>query len=689
MGMNRLTLSALAFLSCSPLLFSQPATQPETWTVKVYRYPGDALIGGFVSSEHGQLTPPALPAANAKEEDILAFLKRSHFVVGQHMIAAGITLPPGSLAAFDPQNKTLALRSTSLAHERVTALAAQMERNMPRQVSFNVQIIEADGATVREAVKSIAALADHATAFTLLDGLVSQGKANYVGSLQAETKSGTRATVSRGEGRLYISEMEVDEAGRATTVMEERRAGTLFEMEPTVGIDGETLDLTFSLEHHHGPPVEHWDKVNVSGDRIVEMPNVDFHTSKVNTGFTLLSGMTKLVGIWRPEGTGKQPERADHLQAAFVQPHIVTLLPALNPRVEQWLKQHGEKVEKTPTAPPAEIPGAPKGIIVRSFHISEEMMTMGDRATGSPVEPFGAPAAAAGAAAPMANEARLTVQMTAVDILKSRGIPFPEGSSASYTPATGELLVRNTEANMKLIVEFISSLRKYSPSNVSMTLHIVEAPAAVIRKLQRESMRISDHTAAWRSMEQEVAQNKARILHTAFLETKSGYRSSFTTSREFLYSTSGTALSTDSRTQNAAPKDNKGSITNVQISTTASPGYSASMEMRPVGLSFEVDPTLGADGETLDLTYQLKHDYAAPTLIESIPAAGGKTLRPMNRNIQFHQAELVTGTTFISGTSRLLGIWKPEGTPELDAADVLQAAFLTVEVVPVIREVKP
>ncbi|HBJ84568.1 MAG TPA: hypothetical protein DDZ88_11995 [Verrucomicrobiales bacterium] len=684
------TILVLTLIACSSLIHGQTAAKPGDWSIQVYRYPATELIGGFVSSEHGQLTPPSLPDSSAKEEDILSFMKRSHFVMNEHLKAAGITLPPGSLAVFDPKNKTLALRSTRLAHERMTALAAQAERSMPRHVNLGVQIIEADTLAVREAVKQITTKTDHAAAWTMLDAMVTQGKAVYVGSLRLETKSGIRATVHRGEGRLYISEVDVDEEKRSNTAMEERRAGTILELEPVIGADGETLELTVSLEHHHGPPLEHWDKINAAGERLVETPGIDFHLAHVTTGITMLSGMTKLLGIWKPEGN-KEPERANHLQAAFLKAHIVTLLPALDARVEQLLKQHGEKVEITPAAPPPEPPGATKGIITRSFHITEDLLTMGGSAPASAADPFAAGGAAP--AAPMANESRLTIRITALEILKSKGIPFPEGSSANYTPSTGELLVRNTEENMKLVEAFIASIKQYAPRNIIMTLHVIEADAAAIRQLEQSTAATTDHTAAWRAIEQDAAQNKIKILRSALLEMKSGMRSAFITGREFAHVIeTGTSENRSSNTAstNGSDKDAKTTnVTNIHVSSGGNAQFSSAAEMRLVGLRFEIEPTVGYDASSVELNYSIEYDYAEPGVVETAPQPDAKTVRPLNRNLQFHQAKLTTGTTMADGTSRLLGIWKPEGTAELDKADVLQAAFLSLDVVPVERVKKP
>ena len=697
-----ITIPTLAFFLLSlvavmPLSAQQKAMQGQEaqseWSVHVYRYPSTELIGGFVSSEHGQLTPPPLPATDASEETIATFLRRSHFIMDQHLRIQGITLPSGSLAIFDPKNKTLALRSTKLAHERVTALATQYENISSRLVSFSVQIIETDSNTVREAVKKAVPQSDHSAALAMLDALVTQNKARYIDNLRLETKSGMRTAVTRGEGRLYISEMTLDESKRSSTALEERRAGTIFEVEPIIGADGSTLELSVSLEHHHGLPLEHWDKINFAGDRSVESPNIDFHLAHVTTGLTMLSGMTKLLGIWQPEGI-KEAERAKNLQAAFLKANIVTLLPALDARVEQLLKQHGEKVEKTPTTPPPEPPGATKGIITRSFHITEDLLTSGGASSASAADPFAA-GGAAPAAAPMANEARLTMRITAVEILKSQGIPFPEGSSANFNPSTGELLVRNTPQNMMLVEGYLASLKRRAPHNLVMTLHVIEADAATIRQLDQDTASTTDHTAAWQTVEQSVTQNKVRILRSALIETKSGVRCTFSTGREFIYPT-GTLTDTQvqksdsATTANGNDKDAKTTtINNIKISNGTAPRFSSDLEMRPVGLRFETEPSTQSDASTVEVTYSLEYDYAAPVVNDSMPQGDAKTIRPLNRSIQFHQAKLTTGTTMATGASRLLGIWKPEGTPEFDKADVLQAAFLSMNVVPVEQAKKP
>ena len=112
--------------------------------------------------------------------------------------------------------------------------------------------------------------------------------------------------------------------------------------------------------------------------------------------------------------------------------------------------------------------------------------------------------------------------------------------------------------------------------------------------------------------------------------------------------------------------------------------------MQLVGLRFEVEPTLSySEPDSIELTTAIKYDYASPVVTDSSGQPDAKTIRPLNHSIQFHQAQCTVGTTIAGGTHRLLSVWKPEGTPEFDKGDVLQAVFICIDIVPVERTPKP
>jgi len=58
---------------------------------------------------------------------------------------------------------------------------------------------------------------------------------------------------------------------------------------------------------------------------------------------------------------------------------------------------------------------------------------------------------------PTFRSVKIDQRPNAIEILSSAGIPFPEGGSAVYNPATSQLIVRNTQENMELVEAYIDS----------------------------------------------------------------------------------------------------------------------------------------------------------------------------------------------------------------------------------------
>ncbi|MEZ0275806.1 MAG: hypothetical protein ACAH88_12945, partial [Roseimicrobium sp.] len=428
-GVSLVLLSALSAQEAKPAPAASPAQQPDpnAWTVKVYRYPSETLVDGFLVRERGQLAAPLMPAADAKEEDILTFLRRSSDVITQHLRFETVLLPKGSLAAFDPANYTLVVRTTNAMHERIASMAATYASRLPLYLTFGIRVMEADGAVLREEVKKCATLADHAATVKRLEALAAEGKAKYLNTLRLDTRSGQRATIRRALERQYPSEYSLEEKDQVSVTKEMRPVGITFEVDPVIGPDGATVDVNLAFEYHYAPPTLRWEPAGQQGARSIESQVIDFHTTKTTFATTMLSGMTRMIHVWKPETPGV-PD-TDVMQVAFLKSDIVSVLPALDNRVETLLKAHGEKVEPTPKGPPTEPSDLPPGMILRSFRVPADFLSAaasGERpAAAAAADPF----ASAGS---MASEPRLSVRITALEILKSQGINFPPGSSANF-----------------------------------------------------------------------------------------------------------------------------------------------------------------------------------------------------------------------------------------------------------------
>lgn len=106
----------------------------------------------------------------------------------------------------------------------------------------------------------------------------------------------------------------------------------------------------------------------------------------------------------------------------------------------------------------------------RTYRVPPDFLTQaGVNAAPAPAagnDPFATPAPGAASG--------LATRPTAQVVLTQQGITFPEGASASFTPATSTLVVRNTQPNLDLIEAYVEELNKQGPKQVVITTKFVE-----------------------------------------------------------------------------------------------------------------------------------------------------------------------------------------------------------------------
>ena len=105
-------------------------------------------------------------------------------------------------------------------------------------------------------------------------------------------------------------------------------------------------------------------------------------------------------------------------------------------------------------------------LVTRSFRVPPDFIQNSPAAAAAPAgDPF-APAGAQGG---------ITLRrMGAKEFLESRGIPFPEGSSASFSGGTSTLVVRNTAMNMEMVENLVDLASKNSPKMVVVSVRMLE-----------------------------------------------------------------------------------------------------------------------------------------------------------------------------------------------------------------------
>ena len=111
----------------------------------------------------------------------------------------------------------------------------------------------------------------------------------------------------------------------------------------------------------------------------------------------------------------------------------------------------------------------------RSYRVPPDFLSSGGGGDGAAPAPAAAadPFAAGGGGA-AAGGSGLIARRTARQILEASGIVFPEGASASYNPATSQLVVRNTQPNLDLVEAYVESITKLAPKMVVITSKFVE-----------------------------------------------------------------------------------------------------------------------------------------------------------------------------------------------------------------------
>jgi hypothetical protein len=395
--------------------------------------------------------------------------------------------------------------------------------------------------------------------------------------------------------------------------------GSILEIEPIVGADGRAVEFTFCHELHPAAPDTRRSHFrDPATGKAFDMPVVDFHSAKTTTNTTLTKGGTRLISLNKPTGNGND----DVLWATFLKCDLVPQIPASRPVTE----------EPEPRAAPSD---NPKAWNTQWYRVPPDFLSIG----GDQVPD------------PQANT--LTTRKTPRQILEKQGIAFPEGATAAFTPATSMLIVKNTNENLDLVEAFLDTMLWDPPISITFTTHVLLGPGPLLRRLTAQAASKSDHRAA---LDELLAAAKAgTVLHlnTAHIETKSGTR----------------ATSEQASEHNA--------VSEVGVSEEGVPFFH--QEMRKVGFLLELEPVVGADGVTVELNIAPEFHAAAPFgHREHIIDTQGRRLEfPLT---DYHVAKLTTTITLIDGNARLNSLYKPTGKPEFEKEDILQAIFITCDV---------
>ncbi|WP_435895463.1 Amuc_1098 family type IV pilus outer membrane protein [Oceaniferula spumae] len=81
------------------------------------------------------------------------------------------------------------------------------------------------------------------------------------------------------------------------------------------------------------------------------------------------------------------------------------------------------------------------------------------------------------------GEGLLPEKMSITDFLKQNGVSFPDGASATYTPSTNTLIVRNTLDNIDLVDQLVSLVADEEPVQVAIKTTIIRVSEKKLKEL--------------------------------------------------------------------------------------------------------------------------------------------------------------------------------------------------------------
>jgi hypothetical protein len=582
------------------ILSDRHAYESERHT-RTFRVPPDFLSVGGSEAPDAPADPFAPPAPAPEPNPPGGKIQRKS--AQQILEAAGVTFPEGSSASYNPLTSLLKVTNTLPNLDLVEAYMESGCYCPPKIMAFNLTLFEAPGDLIRQTNAEASKTADASKQLTNLFDLAQKpgSSVRVAGNAFIETKSGTAATTEAISEPWFSNSISPSESS------DRQPTGLRLKLEPTLGADGQTIDLSLDLELSP-PSSAKTDEPKLSiptPANAPTKPTADIPKVHLNSNLLVRTGSTKLVGIARPPGL---PQKADDtLWAAF----ITTAT---------------RYVENTPHYFARVIPSTSmplKELSCITYQIQAGLFESIMEPTPQPLR----------------------------DWLIKQDVTFPPGAKIELK---NDLLhITNTEENIDSISSLIGAAVQKAAKTVAITLHTVHLPPAFLTKLSLAVLASTDQTVEWKEVEAAAARGEAVFLQSCFFETKSGTRSTHGAARECYFH------------DQTSPKDK-------------SPPFIA-IKGQNLGSFLEIEPTVGADGLTIEVDYD--HVLHVPAIAtDQVPPndpTQGQSILPPSTNSRALKTR--SRTTMHEGEIRLIALHQDIGSSH---ADHIWATFLQCNIVP-------
>jgi len=118
-------------------------------------------------------------------------------------------------------------------------------------------------------------------------------------------------------------------------------------------------------------------------------------------------------------------------------------------------------------------------LVVRSYRVPPDFLTSLNSAAGA----GGEKAAADPFAEAPEKGGLLTARLSAQESLAKQGVPFPQGASAHYSPATNTLRIVNTEVHQETIAQIIDAMSQSEPVAVAVKVTMIRTQQSNLEEL--------------------------------------------------------------------------------------------------------------------------------------------------------------------------------------------------------------
>ncbi len=250
---------------------------------------------------------------------------------------------------------------------------------------------------------------------------------------------------------------------------------------------------------------------------------------------------------------------------------------------------------------------------------------------------------------PPENKKRKT--RSAKSVLEEAGIDFPKGTDAKYNPHFGVLTVSHNEAGMSLVEIYIASISGKAEKYILLQIEIYRMPAALVFQIQESAESQSDHGPERNAVLKLAKNDQVQFVTSVALDARSGQRAKLENAAEYRYLDH---YEWDEGRKKSLPV----------------------FKTRSVGTIFEADPVLGANEFSLDINFHFEHHTATPTQkITQIRLPGSEDNITVSLPV-FHTESITTSLSTISGTTQIIGTFRPTGKAEYQQDDLMDIVFL-------------